>query len=246
MIRALIADDEELSRRALHQLLARHADVEIVAECADGEAARAAIDALRPDVALLDVRMPLGSGLDVARGRAARARTLIVFVTAYDQFALPAFDVEAADYLTKPLTESRFDAMLDRVRGRVAVRRLADRGAAASERPAALVSRVGASDVVIPLDTVDYIEADDVYAAVVVRGKRHLVRRSLDALEQSLDPAAFARIHRSYIARVDRVAAVRRRDDRMELVLTDGAVLPVSRRRRAAVAALFGGRLPRG
>lgn len=241
MIRALIADDEELSRRALRQLLARHADVQVVAECRDGDEARAAMATLHPDVALLDVRMPLGTGLDVARGRAGGDRTIVVFVTAFDQFALPAFDVEAADYLTKPLSEPRFDAMLDRVRRRLTVRQLAEQaGAARAAQP--LVARVGSSDVIIPLDTVDYIEADDVYAAVVARGKRQLVRTSLDALEQSLDPSAFARIHRSYIVRIDRVAALRRRGASVELVLSTGGVLPVSRRRRSAVARMFAGR----
>lgn len=240
MIRALIADDEELSRRALRQLLARHGDVRIVAECRDGEETRAAMTALRPDVALLDVRMPLGTGLEIARGRADGDGTIIVFVTAFDQFALPAFDVEAADYLTKPLSEPRFDAMLDRVRRRLAVRQSAEHAAAPT--PSLLVARVGSTDIVIPLETVEYIEADDVYAAVVANGKRQLVRTSLDALEQSLDASVFARIHRSYIVRIDRVSALRRRRAGAELVLASGAVLPVSRRRRPAVARLFAGR----
>lgn len=240
MIRALIADDEELSRRALRQLLARHGDVRIVAECRDGEETRAAMAALRPDVALLDVRMPLGTGLEIARGRADGNGTIIVFVTAFDQFALPAFDVEAADYLTKPLSEPRFDAMLDRVRRRLAVRQTAEHAAAPT--PSLLVARVGSTDIVIPLETVEYIEADDVYAAVVANGKRQLVRTSLDALEQSLDASVFARIHRSYIVRIDRVSALRRRRAGAELVLASGAVLPVSRRRRPAVARLFAGR----
>lgn len=240
MIRALIADDEELSRRALRQLLARHGDVQIVAECRDGEETRAAMAALRPDVALLDVRMPLGTGLEIARGRADGDGTIIVFVTAFDQFALPAFDVEAADYLTKPLSEPRFDAMLDRVRRRLAVRQTAEHAAAPT--PSLLVARVGSTDIVIPLETVEYIEADDVYAAVVANGKRQLVRTSLDALEQSLDASVFARIHRSYIVRIDRVSALRRRRAGAELVLASGAVLPVSRRRRPAVARLFAGR----
>jgi len=240
MIRALIADDEELSRRALRQLLSRHADVDIVAECRDGDEARTALASMRPDLALLDVRMPLGTGLEVARERWNADRPIIVFVTAFDQFALPAFEVEAADYLTKPLSEARFDAMLERVRRRLSVRQLPERAAARAAVP--LVARVGTADLVIPLESVDYIEADDVYAAVVARGKRQLVRTSLDALEQTLDPQAFVRVHRSYIVRVDRVAALRRRDGRVELVLTSGAVVPVSRRRRAAVARLFAGR----
>jgi len=246
MIRALIADDESLSRRALQQLLGRHADVEIVAVCRDGEEARHAIESLAPDVAFLDIRMPLETGLDVARERTDRHKTLVVFVTAFDRFALPAFAVDAADYLTKPLTEARFDETLERVRGRVRTRRDAERLAAGSDVDAGssylahLVSRVGATDVIIPLETIDYIEADDVYAAVISRGKRQLVRTPLDALERMLDPRAFARIHRSFIVRVDRVAAIRRvARGGAEIVTSGGSVLPVSRRRRAHVVSLF-------
>ncbi len=236
MIRALIADDEALSRRALHQMLERHTDVTIVADCSDGAAAQQAIAAQAPDVVFLDVRMPLASGLDVARGREHATRPLVVFVTAYDRFAVPAFETDAVDYLTKPLTEERFDAMLDRVRERLRLHRLA---ANAVESPYAphLVSRAGTRDIVIPLDTIDYIEADDVYAAVIALGKRHLVRTPLDALERSLDPSVFSRIHRSYIVRLDRVREVRRASG--QLVLAGGAVLPVSRRRRASLESLL-------
>jgi two-component system LytT family response regulator len=170
VIRALIADDEELSLRALHQMLRRHADVEVVAECRDGDEAREALEAHRPDVAFLDIRMPLASGLDLALSRDRGVQTLVVFVTAFDQFALPAFDADAADYLTKPLTEARFDAAIERVRQRVLVRRAADEGttarAAGSRRQYLhqLVTRVGQLDVIIPIDAIDYIEADDVYA----------------------------------------------------------------------------------
>jgi two-component system, LytTR family, response regulator len=247
VIRALIADDEALSRRALHQLLERHADVSIVAECSDGAEARAAMTALEPDVAFLDIRMPIETGLDLARTRDRAGGTLIVFVTAFDQFALPAFGVDAADYLTKPLTEARFDEALDRVRERVRTRNAAAQfaehadGASASSRYAShLITRVGIVDVVIPLDTIDYIQADDVYAAVASRTKRHLIRAPLDELERTLDPLVFVRIHRSYIVRIDRVTALRRRKDGgAEIVVGGGTVLPVSRRRRARVAGLF-------
>ena len=248
MIRALIADDEALSRRALQQMLARHDDIEIVAECRDGAEAQDAIVSLEPDVAFLDIRMPLATGLDLARGRADRNRTLVVFVTAFDDFALPAFDVDAADYLTKPLTEARFDEALARVRARVAVRRGPERadganGQGTEPRESYLphvVARVGTADVVIPLDAIDYIEADDVYAAVVSRGRRQLVRTPLDALERMLDPRHFVRVHRSYIVRIDRVVALRRRArGGAELALASGTALPVSRRRRARVVELF-------
>lgn len=252
MIRALIADDEALSRRALHQLLERHPDVEIVAECCDGAEAREAIEALAPDVAFLDIRMPVTTGLDVARTRAHRGRTLVVFVTAFDRFALPAFETDATDYLTKPLTESRVDDMVHRVRERVQMRRDAERHArigndqgATTEYATRLITRVGSTDVIIPLETIHYIQADDVYAAVVSRDKRQLVRASLDALERELDPRLFARVHRSYIVRIDRVVALRRQNrGGAELVVMGGVVLPVSRRRRARVVQLFPG--PKG
>jgi two-component system LytT family response regulator len=229
VIRAVIADDEPLSRRVVQQLLARHDDVTVVAECADGEEARDTIERLRPDVVFLDVRMPIATGLDVARGRDARTGPLVVFVTAYEQFALPAFDVEAVDYLTKPLVEERFDAALARVRDRLRGRRT---------YAAHLVARVGTRDVIIPAESVDYIEADDVYAAVIAGGRRHLVRAPLDALETTLDPSRFARVHRSYIVRLDRVTEARHVDGRLELVV-GGASLPVSRRRRASVEGLL-------
>jgi two-component system LytT family response regulator len=242
MIRALIADDEELSRRALQQMLRRHADVEIVSECRDGAEAREALATLAPDVAFLDIRMPLASGLDLAATRDRRATTLIVFVTAFDKFALPAFDADAADYLTKPLTEARFDETLARVRERVRTQRAADHSRTAAEKRYAphLMARVGSADVVIPLQSIDYIEADDVYAAVVSRGKRQLIRIPLDTLEHTLDPRVFVRIHRGYIVRIDRIGLMRRHTGGgADLVMVSGAVLPVSRRRRAHLAELL-------
>jgi two-component system LytT family response regulator len=248
VIRALIADDEALSRRLVHQLLERHADVVIVAECADGEEAREAILRHEPDVVFLDIRMPLESGLDVARSRNARSGPLVVFVTAYDRFALPAFETDPSDYLTKPLTEDRFDAALERVRGRLRDREHArryeetvavDRAAEPRYLPH-LVSRVGTRDIIIPLDSVEYIEADDVYAAVIASGRRHLVRTPLDTLERALDPAVFVRIHRSYIVRLDRVTEIRRdKKSGPELVLEGGVALPVSRRRRGIIDTLL-------
>ena len=246
MIRVLIADDEALSRRALQQLLERHGDVEIVAECSDGAEAREAIARLAPDVAFLDIRMPLETGLDVARARNDRGATFVVFVTAFDEFALPAFDADATDYLTKPLTTARFDQALARLRERVSLRQAVERAAGDPPPERArflrqLVTRVGATDIIIPLEAIDYIEADDVYAAVVARGKRHLVRMPLDVLERRLDPKRFVRVHRSYIARIDRVLAMRRRPRGCaELLLGGGANLPVSRRRRPHVVRMLG------
>lgn len=235
-LRVLIADDEALSRRLLHLLLVRHPDVEIVAECSDGEAARAAMVDLDPDVAFLDIRMPVASGLDVARTRHGTGRPLVVFVTAFAQFALPAFEVEAVDYIEKPLSETRFDAALARVRERLRQQRAVD----SSPRIGHLVSRVGTRHNIIPLDAVDYIVADGVYAAVVSLGKRHLVRRSLGLLAKDLDESAFVRVHRSYIVRIDRIRTLTKdRHGQMTIALRDGVRVPVARRRRAAVRALL-------
>ena len=173
--------------------------------------------------------------------RGGRKGPFVVFVTAYDRFALPAFEADAVDYLTKPLTETRFDAALERVRTRMRERQSAEElerlSTADDSLPVRfaqhLVSRIGTRDIIIPLETIDYIEADDVYVAVVARGKRHLVRTALDALERSLDPSIFVRIHRSYIVRIDRVTEIRRdKKSGPELVLDSGASIPVSRRRR--------------
>ncbi|HXT17586.1 MAG TPA: LytTR family DNA-binding domain-containing protein [Gemmatimonadaceae bacterium] len=230
MIRAIVADDEPMSRRVVEQLLARHSDVSVIASCADGDAAHDAITRLAPDVAFLDVRMPLRSGLEVAEGDGSRASALVVFVSAYEEFALPAFAVAAVDYLTKPLVEPRFDEAVERIRHRLG---------GGHVYPRHFVARVGTRDIVIPTDDVDYIAADDVYAAVVSRGKRFLVRASLDTLDRTLDPRLFCRVHRSYIVRRDRIMEVRRLAGGNAEVVIGGVALPVSRRRRASIAELL-------
>lgn len=242
-IRALVVDDEPLSRRVLRQLLARHADVEVVAECEDGVEAHAALVSSRPDVLFLDVQMPELSGLDVALGtERTNGLPLVVFVTAYDQFAVPAFGADAVDYVTKPVSEERFDAALERVRERLRVAREAAlyRDGLTARYLERLAARVGEREVVIHADEIDLIAADDVYACVHVAARRYLVRTSLDALEQSLDPARFARVHRSYIVPMNRVATIRRDGERQSLLLRDGTSIPVSRRRRGALGALRG------
>ncbi|HEX6535799.1 MAG TPA: LytTR family DNA-binding domain-containing protein [Gemmatimonadaceae bacterium] len=243
-IRAVIADDEPLSRRLVHQLLERHRDVEIVAQCADGAAVEDAIASLAPDVLFLDVKMPVQSGLSVARRRDGRSGPLVVFVTAFDEYALPAFETEAVDYLKKPLGEARFDAALERVRERLRLRRLDEAGTEPAQARARrqyrdhFVARIGYREVILPVADVEYIEADGAYAAVTVAAKRYLLRVSLDQLERELDPTLFTRVHRSYIVRLACVREVRHGSG-LELVLDSGAVVPVSRRRRARLGALL-------
>lgn len=222
MMRALIVDDEPLSRRAMRQLLRAHADVEIIGECRDAIEAKDEIAATQPDVVFLDIRMPGLSGLELAASR-PRPRPLVVFVTAYESYALPAFDVDAVDYVDKPVVQARLDRAVQRVRERLAI----------TEPPRAehLTARVRDRDVLIRVDAVEHIEADDVYAAVHSAGRRYLVRCSLDALQRDLDER-FLRVHRSYIVRLDRIASIRQLGGgKRELMLTTGVVIPVSRRR---------------
>jgi two-component system LytT family response regulator len=246
-IRALIADDEPLAQRALAQLLAAHGDVEVVATCRDGVEVQSALAALPVDLLLLDIRMPELSGLEVA-ALLERSRPCVVFVSAYEAFGVPAFDRGATDYLLKPVTQARFDRALDRVRARIATehdaaryRALGTAGQPGEHRPVdRLVAHVGERDVIIPVDDIDLIAADDVYAVVHTGGRRYLLRTPLDELERMLSPARFLRVHRSFIVPVSRVSAVRRSASGTVLELRSGATVPVSRRRRRQLARLAG------
>lgn len=243
MIRALVVDDEPLSRRAVRQMCARHDDVVVVAECRNGMEAAAVLRHSSVDVAFLDVRMPRVSGLDVARWRSGIQLPLVVFVTAYDEFALPAFETAALDYLTKPLNPARFAVALDRVRAQL--RLLARPSPAIEHEPTFLqdlVARFRDRDVLLPVESIDYIAADDVYAAVHSRAGVHLVRQSLDFLEERLDPSLFVRVHRSYIVQVHCVTMIRRTPHGRVLVMRGGAEVPVSRRRTEAIRRVLVGR----
>lgn len=246
-MRVLIADDEPLARRALVQLLAGHPDVELAGECADGAEVRETLARSGVDVLLLDIRMPELSGLEVA-ALLASGRPLVVFVTAHEEFGVAAFERGAADYLLKPVTQPRLDIALDRVRLRLTAEEDAARYRALEAAPTdgqgahldRLVARVGDRDVIIPVDEVELITADDVYAAVHAGPRRYLVRTPLDELERSLAPDRFVRVHRSYIVPVANVVAVRRRGNGVVLELRNGSTVPVSRRRRRALTRLLG------
>ena len=196
----------------MHQLLERHADVVIVARVSPTARKRARRSRRTSPTSSSSTSACRWSRGSTSHAVASRSTgPLVVFVTAYDSFALPAFETDAVDYLTKPLTEERFDAALDRVRERLRLRRQADQYEAMADASTPsiaphLVSRIGTRDVIIPLETIDYIEADDVYAAVIARGQAatSFARRSIRS-SATLDPAVFARIHRSYIVRLDRV-----------------------------------------
>ncbi len=195
-LRALIADDEPMARARLSRLLGEDGGVDIVAECVDGADALAAIRNHRPDVAFLDIRMPGIDGLQVA-AHAADARTRIVFVTAFAEHALHAFDNAAVDYLLKPCSPQRLQATLGRVRERLAP--------AADAYPERLLLHAGARMRLVPVAEIDALLACANYVEVHCGETRHLARDTLAAVEARLDPARFVRIHRSRIVRIGAV-----------------------------------------
>jgi len=235
-MRVVIVDDEALARQILREYLAAHDDVEIVAECANGFEAIKAITEHQPDLLLLDVQMPKLDGFEVLE--LTGGSVPVVFVTAFDQYAIRAFDVHAADYLLKPFSAERLGEALDRVRNRAAQQNpppnpARDLAAAARTRrvPADRILIRDRSDVhVVPAAKIDYVEAQDDYVAVHTAGRTHLKEQTLTDLETLLDPRAFVRIHRRYLLNVARLAKIEVSDtDSRFAVLGDGTRLPISR-----------------
>lgn len=232
-LKVVIVDDEEPARMALRQHLTSLGNVEIVCECSNGFEAIKAATEHTPDVLLLDVQMPKIDGFEVLEvvGR----EIPVVFVTAYDEFALRAFEVHAVDYLLKPFTSQRLGEALDRVRSRqaglgVPVSQLR----AAARRPGTTLDRViirdGPDVHVLPVGKIDYVEAQDDYVSFKAGGKALLKEQTLADLESQLDPRRFVRIHRSYLLNIDRLSKVELyAKDSREAILTDGTRLPVSR-----------------
>jgi two-component system LytT family response regulator len=257
-IRALIADDEPLARRGIRQLLESHPDVIVVGECRNGRETVRALHSLAPDLVFLDVQMPQLDGFEVLRAYGAERMPVVVFVTAYDEFAVRAFETHALDYLVKPVSDARFaEAMRharQRLRSAAAVElagkleallethtgrgtRGAGHGNSAGPFARRLVVPTANGDLLLDASEIDWIQADDYYAAVYALGKRHLIRESLASLEQRLDPTRFVRVHRSAIVSTDRVRELRSSGlGEWTVVLRDGTRVPVSRRRREQVA----------
>lgn len=236
-IRAAIVDDEELARQVLAEYLVAHPDVEVVAQCANGFEAVKAIAEQKPDLVFLDIQMPKLDGFEVLE--LVGPGTEVVFVTAYDNYAIRAFEVHAVDYLLKPVGAERFEAALERARERlsgkaphqpVAPAELA----AAARPPSQFLERIPVRDgtrvFIIPISKLDYAEAQDDYVALVSEGKKHLKQQTISSLEAALDPSRFMRIHRSCIVNLDHVARLEPYGkDSHVAVLTNGVQLPVSK-----------------
>jgi two-component system, LytTR family, response regulator len=236
MIRALIADDEPLARRKVRSLLAKEPDIEVMGECGSGADAARLIRELDPNLVFLDIEMPELDGLAMLRGLEGRAAPAVIFVTAYDQYAVRAFDVHAVDYLLKPIDRRRFQTALERARDHL--RKSGDRAASPLTR---LLVRSGDRTQVLQVDDVDWVEAADNYVKVHALGQTHLLRETLSHLRSRLDPGRFLRIHRSAVVNVDRIQSLYPlfHGDQM-VVLRDGTELSLSRRYRQELERVLG------
>jgi two-component system, LytTR family, response regulator len=267
-MRVLIVDDEPLARQRIEDLLAREANVEIVGTADTGSAAVDAIRSLDPDLLFLDVQMPGKTGLEVARAIGPDKMPATIFVTAYDQHALQAFDLAALDYLVKPFDDERFEQAFRRARRLVELeqterlherlRTLLGEESAPSPEPAApppaaptptseprYLDRIGVETKgkvhFIPVRDIDYIAASGPYAELVVAGRKHVIREAMQTLEDRLDPNRFMRVHRSAIVQLDRVdSLLRAPGGDYEIQLKDGTKLRVSRGKREELADKLG------
>ena len=249
-IRTLIVDDEPLARRNLRLLLEKDRQIEIVDECRNGREAVDAIETHAPDLIFLDIQMPEMDGFDVLECVGPEHIQAVIFVTAFDQYALKAFEVHALDYLLKPFDDERFNHALERAKAQIEAREinqlskklLALLEERETERKSApqdedyltrLMIKVSGRVVLLKVDEIDFIEADGNYAKLHVGAKAHLLREKMNDLEGRLDPAKFVRIHRSLIVNLDRIKELHPHfNGDYIVVLEDGRQLRLSRTRR--------------
>jgi two-component system LytT family response regulator len=241
-IRAVIVDDEELARQMLRECLSSHPEIEVVAECANGFEAVKSVTELKPDLLFLDIQMPKLDGFEVLE--LIGTDRAVVFVTAYDEYAIRAFEIHAVDYLLKPFSAERFEDALQRAKQRLAGKQPVPAELTVSARSSQPVERIVVKDGtrvhIIPVIKLDYAEAQDDYVALSSEGKKHLKQQTISSLESLLDPSRFIRIHRSYIVNLERVTKIEPYSkDNHVVVLTNGSQLPVSRSGYARLRALL-------
>ncbi len=227
---ALIADDEPAARRGVRQLLGAYPEFTVVGECRNGAEVLASLDTLSPDVVFLDVQMPGMDGFDVIRRRTPERMPPVVFLTAYDEFAIKAFEAQALDYLVKPVSEARFAATMKRL-----VRQLRAPESRAREEKIVVTTTRGA--MVLAVSEIDWIEASGNYARVWTGVRSYLMREPLAKLEARVRTGGFLRAHRRALVRIDSVRELQStRTGEVVAVLASGVRIPISRRRRAAFA----------
>jgi two-component system LytT family response regulator len=234
IIRTIIVDDEDLARRGIKSLLTKHSDVEVISECSNGREAIEAIRRETPDLVFLDVEMPGKSGFEVMAEGVVDSKPYVIFVTAYDRYAIRAFDVDALDYVLKPLDEQRFEDAVERARR-----------ALLKSQPRTPLDRITVKSsgklLVIKLKEIDWIEAVEDYVSLHVGTKSYLVRDTIAAIEERIGPAGFVRIHRSTLLNLDRVRELHPlTKGEYAVILQDGTQLKLSRNFRGAMEKLTG------
>ena len=253
-IRALIVDDEPLARRRIKRMLAHDPDVAIVGDCSNGKEAIAAIKSESPDLIFLDVQMPEVDGFDVLAAAQTSGRPLVIFVTAYDQYAVEAFRLEAMDYLVKPFDRRRFEGALQRAKSRLASGREIDLNQqtlallaelkAQSNHVERLVIKAGGRAFFLKTDEIDWIEAEGKYVRLHVGKESYLLREAMGSMESQLDPKKFPRIHRSTIVNIERVRELQPWfHNEYRVILKDGTELMLSRSCRKRLGELLGSAL---
>jgi two-component system LytT family response regulator len=252
-IRALIADDEPLARRRIRRMLAHHTDIEIIGESANGREAITAIRDHAPDLVFLDVQMPELDGFRVLEAIGTEGMPLVIFVTAYDQYALRAFEVYALDYLLKPFDRQRFDKALQRAKARLVNERsdinqralaLLEELRAQSSHIERIVIKSGGRAFFLKTDEIDWVEAEGKYVRLHVGKESYLVREAISSLEAQLDSKKFLRIHRSTIVNIDRVRELQPWfHNEYRVILRDGTELMLSRSCRKKLGDLLGNAL---
>ncbi len=250
-IRTVIVDDEPLARRRIRRMLARDAEIEIVSDCSNGKEAIAAIKNLKPDLLFLDIQMPEIDGFDVLESLDPSQLPLVIFITAYDQYALRAFEVSAVDYLVKPFDRVRFEKALDRAKLRMAGERGSDLSRqtlalleelkARSNHVERLLIKAGGRAFFLKTDEIDWIEAEGKYVRLHVGKESYLLREAIGSMETQLNPKKFPRIHRSSIVNIDRVRELQPWfHNEYRVILNDGTELMLSRSCRKRLGELLG------
>ncbi|MES2320915.1 MAG: LytTR family transcriptional regulator DNA-binding domain-containing protein [Pseudomonadota bacterium] len=241
-MRVIIVDDEDLARGLVREFLGKHTDIEILAECGNGFDAVKAITELEPDLVFLDIQMPKLNGFEVVELAGRRAR--YIFVTAYDQYALKAFEIHAVDYLLKPFSQQRFDEAVAHARtslgNSAGVEAVVSEAAMRNKPLGRVLIRDGAKVHVIGADKIDYIEAQDDYVQICAEGKSYLKNQRMAELESQLDPDVFVRVHRSYLLNIGCISRIEQGKDSHCAILNSGVRIPISRSGYQKVRNLIG------
>jgi two-component system LytT family response regulator len=252
LLRVMVVDDEPLARNGLAALVRQDPELEIVAECGDGASALSAIRSLAPDLVLLDVQMPELDGFEVLRRLDPDSMPAIIFITAYDRFAVKAFDVHALDYLVKPFDDARFVEAISRAKAALRGARLGELSnrllGLLGELPPArgayldrILVKVAGHVLFVRTTDLDWVEAADYCVRLHAAGKTHVIRESMATLEERLDPSRFFRVHRGAIVNLDRIKELQPwfKGEHV-VILHDGTRLKLSRNRRPALEARLG------